>query len=39
VRHLGAFTGAKLGYLTVQATRSVLNFTLVPTYEGSLTVQ
>jgi hypothetical protein len=37
-RHLGAFSGAKGGYLTVQATRSARHFTAVPTRQGNLTV-
>jgi hypothetical protein len=37
-RHLGAFSGAKGGYLTVQATRRARNFTAVPTRHGNLTV-
>jgi hypothetical protein len=35
---LGGFPGAKLGYLTVQATRNSRNFTAVPTRQGNLTV-
>jgi hypothetical protein len=38
-RTLGSFTGAKLGFLSIQPTRSSTNFTVTPHRAGSLTVQ
>jgi hypothetical protein len=35
----GQFTGAKLGFLTLQGSRSVTNFNVTPHRTGSLTVQ
>jgi hypothetical protein len=35
----GGFVGAKLGFLTLQPTRSAVNFTVQPTREGSLLAQ
>jgi hypothetical protein len=36
---MGGFVGAKLGFLTLQPTRSAVNFMVQPTREGSLLAQ